>query len=167
MKDFIQMLEDAFPMLRNHPRWVLGIFVLFVLFVAAYKAKNLRAKICRPLCAKLSDQIAVTTRWVHVYRDSIVVNDWKYYTSETTGKGREGDDIIWTLVHWPSLKPKDSFKVQGAVGMVEGIHDSRAKLRKRWHIIHDPDSCGIGPVPALGIRSRLRRICAKLLTLVG
>lgn len=77
--------------------------------------------------------------------------------------GHSGDDIIWTLVDWPSLKPKDSFRVHGAVGMVDGIYESQAKLYSRWQIVHDPDGAFIGAVPARGLRSLLRRGAAKVL----
>jgi len=92
-----------------------------------------------------------------------LVNDWKYYTSETTGKGEMGDDVIWTLVTWPSLKPEDTFTVPRAVGMIDGITESQAILKGRWNIVHDPDSLGVGFVPARGAVSKLRRAAAKIL----
>jgi hypothetical protein len=165
MKEFFQALQDAFPVLRNHPILMARLFLLLVLLVGLYSAKGLRNKICWPLLSKLCTRIAATNRWLYVYHAGNLVNDWKYYTSETTGK--VGDDIIWTLVHWPSLKPKDSFKVSGAVGMVSGIHESQAKLQARWNIAHDPDSPPIGPVPARGLVSKLRRAAAKMLHFLG
>src|SRR5260370_20908675 len=111
MKEFFQALQDAFPVLRNHPALMARLFLLALLLVGLYSARGLRKKICEPLWLKLCAQISVTSRWLYVYQDSQFVNDWKYYTSEVTGKGHVGDDIIWTLVRWPSLKPEDSFKV--------------------------------------------------------
>ena len=84
-------------------------------------------------------------------------------TSEATGKGNTGDDVIWTLVRWPSLRPIDSFKIAGGVGMIAGIHESQAKLEGRWRISHDPDRPGIGPVPARGFRSKFLRAAVKAL----
>lgn len=166
MKDFIQMLEDAFPVLKSHPRIVLVIFVLLILLFAAYRAKALRARICRPLLSKLCHREFVTTRWLYVYRDSNDVDTWRYYASETTG-GKYGDDIIWTLVRWPSLKPMDSFRIHGAVGSDAALRDSCAKLLGRWNIVHDPDLRTVGPVPALGIKSKLRRASTKVVKVVG
>jgi hypothetical protein len=94
-----------------------------------------------------------------------MVNDWKYYTSE--GKGNVGDDMVWTLVSWPDLKPKDSFTLVGVVGMVNAVHESQAKLHGRWHIVHDPDRHPIGVVPARGFKSKLLRVSAKLLQAIS
>ena len=141
MKEFFQTLQDAFPILQNHPV-IMARLVLFLMFlVGFYSAKGLRKKVCQRLCSELCDQIFATSRWLFVYQKSREVDHWKYYTSETTGKGHAGDDIIWTLVRWPSLKPEDSFRISGAVGMVDGIHESEAKLQARWKIAHDPDAC--------------------------
>jgi hypothetical protein len=167
MKELFQTLQDAFPVLRSHPLLMARLFLLALLLVGLYSAKGARKKICGPLFSKLCARIFVTSRWLYVYQDSNMVNDWKYYTSEVTGKGEVGDDVIWTLVRWPSLKPKDSFRVSGAVGMVNGIHESQAKLQARWKIAHDPDSFSVGPVPARGLISRLRRASAKMLQFLG
>jgi hypothetical protein len=167
MKEFLQWLQDVFPLLRNHPRVMLSVPIFLSLMVALYRAKGMRKRICAPLCSRLCDRIFATSRWLYVYQDSQIVDDWKYYTSEVTGKGRVGDDIIWTLVSWPSLKPKDSFRVPGAVGMVNGIHDSQAKLKGRWNITHNPDSRSIGFVHARGMRSKLRRASANVLKILG
>jgi hypothetical protein len=162
MTEFFQALKDAFPPLAHHPVLMARLLVLLIVLVAVYSAKSLRKRICMPLSSKLYGQIFVTSRWLYVYQISQTVNDWKYYTSETTG-GKHGDDIIWTLVLWPSLKRKDSFTVQGAVGMLEAINKSQAILDGRWHIVHDPDKPSIGPIPARGLASMLRRIAAKTL----
>jgi hypothetical protein len=167
MKDFFQALQDAFPVLRNHPVLMARLTLAAIVLAALYLAKNMRKRLCHPLRSRLYDRIFATSRWLRVYRNSNDMAEWKYYTSETTGSGHSGDDIIWTLVHWPSLKPKDSFRVHGAVGMVEGIRDSQAKLLARWQIVHDPDGLFIGPVPARGLRSALRRAAAEVLHLLG
>jgi hypothetical protein len=162
MKDFFQTLQDAFPVLKNHPVAMARFLLLALIFAATYAAKGLRKRIFGPLCSKLYHRIAVTTRWLYVSRNGNMVDDWKYYTSEVTGKGNTGDDIIWSLVRWPSLKPIDSFTMAGIVGMESALHESTVKLEARWKVIHDPD-LPVGPVPALGLMSRLRRICARVL----
>lgn len=167
MKDFIQWLQDAFPALRNHPRLSLALFLVLLILGFVYRAKDRRKQLCQYLCAKLLRQAFITTRWLYVHQNSMNTDDWKYYTSEVTGKGDYGDDVIWTLVSWPSLRPKDTFRVPGAVGMVSGIHDSQTKLEARWNIIHDPDAPGIGPVPARGAKSMVRRFLIRLAHLVG
>lgn len=167
MKEFFQALQDAFPVLKNHPVATARVFVIVLLLTAVYSAKDLRKRICKPLLSKLYDKIFATSRWLYVYQDSQLINDWKYYTSETTGKGNLGDDVIWTLVRWPSLKPTDSFRVIGGVGMIAGIHESQAKLEGRWQIIHDPDRPAIGIVPARGLGSKLRRAGAVALRFIG
>jgi hypothetical protein len=166
MKDILQMLKDAIPLLRDHPVFALRVFLCLVLLGVLYRAREIRKRLCQPLLSKLSRQIQLTNRWLYVYQDS-QTDAWKYYTSEVTGIGDVGDDVIWTQVSWPSLRPVDSFKVQGAVGMLNGVHESQAKLLARWHIVHDPDRFGVGPVPARGLKSRLRRIFAKLLHTFG
>ena len=167
MKDFFQTLQDAFPVLKNHPVGVARLLLVLLLLLAAYSAKGLRKRICQPLLSKLCERIFATSRWLYVYQDSQTVNDWKYYTSEATGKGTTGDDMVWTLVSWPNLKPKDSFTLSGVVGMVDAVDQSQAKLLGRWNIVHDPDRHPIGPVPARGLRSNLRRACARVLQILG
>ena len=167
MKDFFQTLQDSFPILRNHPVLMARLMLAAIVIAALYFAKGMRKRVCHPLHSRLCDRIFATSRWLRVYQDSNDMGEWKYYTSEVTGKGNTGDDIIWTLVHWPSLNPKDSFRVHGAVGMVDGIRDSQAKLYARWQIVHDPDGMFIGPVPARGLRSKLRRAAAKVLYVLG
>jgi len=105
------------------------------------------------------------TRWIYVYRDSDVMDNWKYYTSEGRG-GKLGDDVVWTLVSWPDLKPKDSFRLVGVVGMVSAFHEAEAKLLGRWKIVHNLDDL-IGVVPARGLRSKLRLWSAKAVKLLG
>jgi hypothetical protein len=92
-------------------------------------------------------------------------HNWKYYTSEGRG-GKHGDDIVWTLVSWPDLKPKDSFRLVGVVGMVSAFHEAEAKLHGRWDIVHDLDHL-IGTVPARGLRSVFRRWSAKAVKFLG
>lgn len=167
MKEALQMLLDAFPGLRHHPRLILVGFVILSVLAALYRARDLRSRICRPLLTKLSDRISVTSCSLFVHQGSRKEEDWKYYTSEITGKGRPGDDVVWTLVRWPSLKPEDFFTVAGGFKAVNGPHDSQAKLLARWSIVHDLDSPGIGRVPARGIRSKLRRASVKFLMWVG
>src|ERR1022692_3690070 len=120
MKDFFQALQEAFPILRSHPLLMARLFIFLLALGVLYRAKGWRKRMCEPLFSILCGQMFVTNRWLYVYRDSDKLNEWKYYTSEVTGKGKHGDDMIWTLVDWPSLTPKDSFRVQGAVGMVAG-----------------------------------------------
>jgi hypothetical protein len=136
-------------------------------------ARSLRARICGPLLRRVCDRIALTNRELYVYRGGMqadgsqLTSDWKYYTSEVTGTGSTGDDMVWTLVSWPGLKPKDSFTMHGVVGMVAALHDSRVKLLGRWGIVHDPELYSVGPVPALGMRSMLRSAAAKVLKAIG
>ena len=167
MKEFFQTLNDAFPVLKNHPVGIARLLLVLLVLVAVYSAKKLRKRICPPLLSKLCRKIFVPSRWLYVYQDSQTVNEWKYYASEATGNGDTGDDMVWTLVSWPSLRPKDSFTLSGVVGMVDAIQESQAKLLGRWNIVHDPDRQPIGPVPARGLRSKLRRASAKAIQLLG
>jgi hypothetical protein len=167
MKDFFEALKDAFPVLKNHPVGVARLLLVLLVLVAVYSAKDWRKRLCQSLLSKLSDKVFLKSRWLYVYQDSQVIEDWKYYTSETTGNGRIGDDIVWTLVSWPGLKPKDSFTLSGLVGIVGAIHESQAKLLGRWNIIHDPDRQPIGSVPARGLRSCLLRASARTLQFLG
>jgi len=167
MKDFFETLKNAFPVLKNHPVGMARLVLVLLALLAVYSARSLRKRICQPLLSKLCDRISVTSRWLYVYQDSRTVNDWKYYTSEATGNGRTGDDIVWTLVSWPSLRAKDSFTLSGVDGMVNAIHESQTKLLGRWRIVHDPDRRPIGLVPARGFRSKLRRASAKALQFLG
>lgn len=167
MKEFFQALQDAFPALRNHPVLMARLTLSAVVLGGLYFAKGPRKKLFQPLHSQLCDRIFATSRWLYVYQNSNDMDEWKYYTSEVTSKGNAGDDVIWTLVHWPSLKPKDSFRIHGGVGMVDGVHESQAKLFARWQIVHDPDMPFIGPVPARGLRSRVRRVSAKILQVLG
>jgi hypothetical protein len=162
MKDFFQTLQEAFPVLKQHPLLVTRLFLLAIVLGAFWAAKPLRKKLFGSLCSKMYQRIAVTNRWVFVYHDGEITNNWKYYTSETSGKGALGDDIIWTLVSWPHLKPIDSFKLNGAVGMDSALQESFVKLAGRWNITHNPYT-SIGPVPARGLKSKLRRIGARIL----
>ena len=165
MKEFFQALQDAFPVLKNHPVAIARILVVLLLLVGWYKTKGLRKNVCQALLSKLEYKIFATSRWLYVYQGSQLINDWKYYTSE--GKGNVGDDMIWTLVSWPDLKPKDSFRLVGVVGMVNAVHESIAKLHGRWKIVHDPDREAIGLVPARGLRSVLRRASFKFLQILA
>ncbi len=165
MKDFLQLLQDAFPALKSHPRLILTAFLILTAVGVLALAKEWRSRICRPRYAELCNKIFTTQRWLFVSKPSQTVNDWKYYTSESTGK--VGDDIIWTLVSWPDLKPVDRFVIAGAVGMESALEESQVKLEARWQIIHDPDYLGVGFVPAHGIRSKLRRAAARLLKVLG
>jgi hypothetical protein len=166
MKEFLQMLKDAFPFVATHPVLFARFALLALLLVGLYRAKELRKRICEPVRAKLWNRIIFTNRWLFVYRDPLSLDDWKYYTSESTGKGAAGDDVVWTLVHWPSLRPQDTFTVPGAVGLLDGVHQSEARLRARWKIEHHPDRF-IGSVPARGLMSKLRRASAKALEILA
>ncbi len=167
MKDFFETLKDAFPLLKDHPVGMARVLIVLLLLVAVYSAKGMRRRICQALLSKLCDKIAGTSRLLYVHQDSQTVGDWKYYTSETSGTGRTGDDIVWTLVSWPSLRRKDSFTLSGVVGMVSAIHESQAKLLGRWKIVHNSDRLPIGLVPARGLRSKLRRASARALEFLG
>ena len=162
MKDFFQTLQDAFPVLKTHPVLMARLFLAALIIVGIWAAKGWRKKLFGPLCSKLYDRISITNRWLFVYQDGNMTNGWKYYTSESTGNADTGDDIIWTLVRWPSLKPIDSFKMAGVVGMGNALHESIVKLEGRWKIVHNPDM-PIGPVPARGMKSKMRRVCARVL----
>lgn len=165
MKEFFQALQDAFPVLKNHPIAIARIFFAMLVLVPLYKAKDARQRICKPLLTKLCDKMFATTRWIYVYRDSNVLDNWKYYTSEGRG-GKLGDDVVWTLVSWPDLKPKDSFRLVGVVGMVSAFHEAEAKLLGRWNIVHNLDDL-IGAVPARGLRSKLRLWSSKAVKFLG
>jgi hypothetical protein len=162
MKDFFQTLQDAFPVLKTHPLLMARLLLAAIIIGAIWAAKGWRKKIFGPLCSKMYGKIGVTDRWLFVYQNGDLINGWKYYTSEVTGRGDTGDDMIWTLVRWPSLKPIDSFRMAGAVGMENALHESTVKLEARWKIIHNPDT-SIGAVPARGLLSKLRRVCARVL----
>jgi hypothetical protein len=167
MKDFFQTLQEAFPVLKNHPILMARLALATIVIGAGWAAKGLRKKIFWPLCSKMYGRVATTNRWLFVYRNGDITNSWKYYTSHVSGKGDTGDDIIWSLVRWPSMKPIDSFRLVGVVGMDHALQESTVKLEGRWKIVHDPDTT-IGPVPARGLTSVTRRICARvLLTLSG
>lgn len=162
MKDFFQLLRDWFPLLKSHPQVVLAISVSAAALIALYKAKDLRSRIFKPVHSKLCHKNFARQRWLFVSKRSCTVDAWKYYTSEVTGSGNIGDDIIWTLVSWPSLKPIDHFVIHGAVGMESALQESQVKLEARWQIDHDPDGLGVGFIPARGIISKLRRAAEKL-----
>lgn len=167
MKDFLDMLQEAFPALKSHPRLMLATFLIAVLIVALYSAKERRSQFCERLYSAIYAKVFTTQRWLYVFQGSNIVNEWKYYTSEVIGRGRVGDDVVWTLVTWPQLKPLDSFRVTGAVGMVDGIYKSQSILQGRWGIAHNPDVPGVGPIPARGIRSWIHRTVARLLIAVA
>jgi hypothetical protein len=162
MKDFFQALQDAFPVLKTHPVLTARLLLAAIIIGAVWAAKGWRKKIFGPPCSKMYGRIAMTNRWLFVYRSGDLTNNWKYYTSEVSGKGDTGDDIIWSLVRWPSLKPIDSFKLVGVVGMDHALHESTVKLEGRWRIVHYPYT-SVGPVPARGLLSKLRRACARVL----
>jgi hypothetical protein len=162
MKDLIQTFQDAFPLLKNHPILMARLTLLLIVCASLFWAKGWRKEACRSMHARLCEKIFATNRWLRVYQGGNDMAEWKYYTSEVDGSGKNGDAMIWTLVDWPSLKPKDSFRVHGAVGMLSGVYDSQNLLKARWGIVHDPDNF-FGPVPARGIRSLLRRAAAKVL----
>ena len=162
MKDFFQTLQDAFPVLKTHPVLMARLLLAAIIIGAIWVAKPLRRKLFWPLCTKLYERIAVTNRYLFVFHNGDLTNNWKYYTSEVTGNGDTGDDIIWTLVRWPSLKPIDSFKLAGVVGMDHALHESTVKLEGRWKIVHNPYT-SVGPIPARGLISKLRRVCARVL----
>jgi len=162
MKEFWQALQDAFPVLKSHPVLMARIFFALLILGGLYTAKGWRKRAFGFLHSKMYRKVINGQRWLYVYRPSSMLNDWKYYTSESTG-GRTGDDIIWTLVHWPSFKPIDSFRITGAVGMIVAIHEAQAKLEGRRQIIHDADQQILGSIHAHGLRSRLRRACASVL----
>jgi hypothetical protein len=166
MKDFIQALQEAFPILKNHPTLLARLTVAVMILVALYLAKDIRKKLFHPLHSRLCDRIFTTSRWLRVYQESNNMDEWKYYTSEVTG-GKTGDDMIWTLVHWPSLRPKDRFVLHGVVGMVAAMHQSQAKLHARWQIVYNPDTPFIGALPARGLRSMARRAAARVCYLLG
>lgn len=166
MTEFFQALKDAFPPLAHHPILMARLLIITLALGMVYSQKELRKRICAPLASKLFGRIFATSRWLYVYQGSQTVNEWQYYTSETTG-GRHGDDIIWTLVRWPSMRRKDSFTISAAVGMLEAIDKSQAILEGRWHIVHNPDSQPIGTLPARGLVSKLRCAAAKTLHTLG
>jgi len=165
MKEFFQALQDAFPVLKNHPVATARVLLVLLILMAVYAAKGWRKRVCESLMSKLHERIFTTNRWLYVYQDSQMVDEWKYYTSE--GGGNVGDDMVWTLVSWPDLRPKDSFTLVGVIGMIDAVRESRAKLLGRWKIVHDPDRHPIGMVPARGLGSKLRCASAKALHKLG
>ena len=58
-------------------------------------------------------------------------------------------------------------KLFWVAGMLNAVHESQPKIFGRWKIVHDPDRQPIGPVPARGLRSKLRRDCASALQFLG
>jgi hypothetical protein len=162
MNDFFNFLKEAIPPLKNDPVLLARIAVIVIILGLLYAAKSLRRRVCVPLHDRLCKKIFATNRSLRVYQESNNMDEWKYYTSEVDGWGRDGDDMIWTLVHWPSLRPIDSFRAHGAVGKLSGVEDSRTTLYQRWRIIHDPNNF-FGQVPARGLRSLLRRATVKVL----
>lgn len=167
MRDFFETLKDAFPVLKEHPVGAARSLLVILLLAAFYSAKGLRKRICLRMSSKLESRAAARTRFLYVFQDSELSNNWKYYTSETTGKGNTGDDLIWTLVTWPGLRPKDSFRLSGVVGMVRALSESQAKLKGRWGILHRPDRGLIGLIPARGAASKLSRASASALRVLG
>jgi hypothetical protein len=161
MKDFFQLLQDWIPFLKSHPHASLAISVSVAALVGLYKGRDLRSRIFKPLHSKLCRKNFARQRWLFVSKPSRTISDWKYYTSEVTGTGNTGDDIVWTLVSWPSLKPIDRFVMQGAVGMERALQESQVKLEARWQIDHDPDGLGVGFVSGRGIRNKLRRAAER------
>jgi hypothetical protein len=166
MKDLIDNLKEVWPIVGRHPQFTAAVSLSLCALVWLYRSRKTWAGICHSWSTYLYDKASVTSRWVFIYRSSQVTNEWKYYTSETTGLGEIGDDIIWTLVSWPKLKPLKSFRIYGAVGMESALQESQTKLNGRWGIVHDPYST-IGPVPATGLVSMFRRTAARLLMLIG
>jgi hypothetical protein len=168
MRDFFEALKETFPRLAHHPRLMgAGLLSLFI-FIAIFKTKKHWSTVFLSWANELCIHDSVKGRWVFIDRKcSGLSNDWKYYTSHTTGFGETGDDLIWTLVSWPSLKPlkpimRNSFRMQGAIGMASTNSESRAKLMGRWGINHDPYST-IGFIPAPGVVGGLRRLSVSLL----
>jgi hypothetical protein len=94
MKDFIEALKEAFPGLALHPR-LMGALLLFLLIVfALFKTRKQWGSVSRSWSKDLYDYEAITGRWVFVDRScSEVTNDWKYYSSHTSGLGETGDDL--------------------------------------------------------------------------
>jgi hypothetical protein len=162
MREFVQTLQDAFPLLKNHPILMARLTLLLIVIVPLFWVKGWRKKACQNLHMKVCSRIFATNRWLRVYQEGNDMGEWKYYTSEVDGWGREGDDMIWTLVRWPSLRPIDTFRVHAAVGMLNGVYDSEVLLQARWGIVHNPDNF-IGGVPARGVRSWLRRATERIL----
>jgi hypothetical protein len=71
-------LQNAFPVLKNHPVAMARSLVALLAISAIYSAKSWRKKFLGALCSKLYSQIARRQRWVYVYQGSAWVNDWKY-----------------------------------------------------------------------------------------
>jgi hypothetical protein len=160
MKEFLQTLQDAFPALKNHPVAMARLLVLLIAVGWFWAAKKTRKKMFGSLSSTLYVKNAGAYRWLYVYQGTNAVHEWKYYTSETTG-GQAGDDIIWSLVKWPSLKPIDSFRIHGAVGMLTAVDESGTKLLARWQIKHNFDRHPFAMLPARGLKSKLQRVGAR------
>jgi hypothetical protein len=64
MKEFFQALQDAFPLLKNHPVGTARVLVVVLLLIAVCSGKDLRKRICDSLLSKLYGKIFVTSRWL-------------------------------------------------------------------------------------------------------
>ena len=170
MKDIDDLFKSAFPWLGRHPQLTAFLILVFAGLSALpwllRMSKTIRKRLFLNTSSRLIESIDITSRWLYVYKPSRTVNDWKYYTSETSG-GKHGDDIIWRMVDWPKFKPKDTLVLHGVVGTVQALEDSQSKLEARWGILHDPETSVIGMLPARGVRSRLRRITARVFFFLG
>jgi hypothetical protein len=163
MNEFVNFLREAFPPLKDHPVLVARIAVVLIALGVVYAAKSLRKRICLSLHSRLTERIKCTTRLLCVFVNPDDITDRTFYTSEVLGTGKDGDDMVWTLVHWPSLRPtRDFFRVHAALGSLSAWEETKGILNRRWKIVHSPDSF-IGPLPAHGLRSLIRRATAKVL----
>jgi hypothetical protein len=88
MKDFFQTLQDAFPALKTHPVLMARLLIAALIIGAIWAAKGWRKKLFGPLCSKMYGKIAVTSRYLFVFHNGDLTNNWKYYTSEVTGNRR-------------------------------------------------------------------------------
>jgi hypothetical protein len=161
MKDAFDLLKEMVPWASNHPRYTLAVVLIAAVMVLLYRAEG-RKVFCRRLFQRLTVQNLDRSRFLYVCKHPDLDFDWRYYTSENTGRGLPGDDIIWTLVRWPSMKPEDSMTIHGAVADPDSFVTSTEKLEARWGIIHDVDNV-VGLLPAVGLMSKLRDVAARVL----
>jgi hypothetical protein len=165
MKDAFDLLKEIFPWAANHQRAALTGVLIVAIFIALYRAKGRKA-FCLGLGRQWTERNTERSRFLYVCKPSNLVNDWRYYTSESAGRALPGDDIIWTLVRWPSMKSEDSVTIHGAVANPDSFAMSTQTLEARWRIVHDVDNV-VGILPAVGLMSKLRKAAARVLFVLG
>jgi len=161
MKDIMDVILKAFPALAPHEVAVARVTLVLLVLGGFYVLAKPRRWIFTSIAKYLNERIDVTNRALFVSRGlSGRTSGWKHYTFET--EGRPGDDIVWTLVKWPSCRPtSDSFIVRGGYGELNAFYTSKNLLYARWQVVFEPTEC-VGLLPARGLFSVLRRVGAPV-----